>query len=62
LVLDEQERKNDNLIIELFNPVYDVDKKILKYDLTPDNITSIKLTGEFGESTLVIDGSIFYKR
>jgi len=29
------------VIVELYNPVYDVDKKILKYDVTPYNVTSI---------------------
>ena len=42
--------------MELFNPVYDSDKRTLKYEVTPDNATSIDLPGEFGQSTLVIDG------
>ena len=29
------------VIVELYNPVYDIDKKILKYDVTSDNTTSI---------------------
>jgi len=33
------------VIVELYNPVYDVDKKILKYDVAPDNVTSIELLG-----------------
>jgi len=39
----------------LFNPIYDSDKKVLKYDVTPDNTTSIGLPSEFGQTTLVID-------
>lgn len=55
-VLDE--RQQDTTIIELFNPVYDIEKKTLKYEVTLDNSTSIDLpTKVFGESTLVIDSS-----
>ena len=55
LVVDEQEGMQDVVIIELFNPVYDVYKKSLKYNVTPDNDTSIDLPSEFGESTMIID-------
>ena len=56
LVVDEQEgQQQDDAIVELFNPVYDVDKKSLKYDVTPDNATSINLPEEFGQIILVID-------
>jgi hypothetical protein len=55
LVVDDSEEQ-DTVIIELFNPVYDAKKKTLKYDVTPDNATSIELPSEFGQSTLVIDG------
>ena len=54
LVVDEQERQ-DATIVELFNPVYDFDKKILKYDVIPDNVKSIDLPKEFGLITLVVD-------
>ena len=54
LVVDEAD-KQDIAIIELFNPVYDSNKKVLKYKVTPDNATSIKLSSEFGQTTLVID-------
>ena len=55
LVLDEIEGKQDIAIVELFDPIYDSDKKTLKYDVIPDNATSIDLLGEFGQSTLIID-------
>ena len=55
LVVDEQEGEQDIAIVELFNPIYDKGKKTLKYDVIPDNATSIDLLGEFGLSTLVID-------
>lgn len=45
----------DIVIFELYNSVYDVDKKILKYDVTPDNATSIELPSEFGKTAMVID-------
>ena len=55
LVVDEQEGEQDMTIVELFSPVYDVNEKTLKYEVIPDNTTSIELPGEFGTSTLVID-------
>ena len=54
LVVDESE-KQDDVIVDLFNPVYDSDKKALKYEIIPDNATSISLPKEFGQSTLIID-------
>ena len=54
LVVDESE-KQDIAIIELFNPVYGVDTKALKYDTIPDNATSVDLQSEFGQTTMIID-------
>jgi hypothetical protein len=54
LVVDDTEEQ-DTVIIELFNPVYDAKNNTLKYDVTPDNATSIELPTEFAQSTLVID-------
>ena len=54
LVVDEQGGQNVT-IVELFNPVYDSDKKALKYDVIPYNATSIELPNEFGQTTIVID-------
>lgn len=55
LVVEEQEQ--DITLIELFNPVYDKDKKTLKYDITPYNTTHIEFLMELGESTLIIDAT-----
>ncbi|MGD1837443.1 MAG: hypothetical protein ACPKPY_05230 [Nitrososphaeraceae archaeon] len=55
LVIEEIEGHQDTAIIEVFNPVYDVDKKVLKYEAIPDNATSIDLPSEFGQNTLIID-------
>ena len=56
LVVDEQEgRQQDDVIVELFNPVYDSNKKTLKYEAIPDNATSIELPSEFGQNTMLID-------
>ena len=55
LVIDDQEEQ-DIVIVELFNPVYDSNNQTLKYEITPDNTTSIDLLNEFGQTTLVIDG------
>ena len=55
LVVDENEGKQNIAIVELFSPVYDSDKKTLKYEAIPDNATSIDLPKEFGQTTIVID-------
>ena len=55
LVVDEIEGKQDVVIVELFNPIYDVNEKTLKYEITPDNATSIDLPSEFIQITLFID-------
>lgn len=47
--------QQDDAIVELFNPAYDIDNKTLKYDVTSDNSTSIDFPSEFGQITLVID-------
>jgi len=48
LVVDESE-KQDNAIVELFNPIHNIDKKTLKHQATPDNVTSIELPSKFGQ-------------
>ncbi|MGD1834280.1 MAG: hypothetical protein ACPKQO_00980 [Nitrososphaeraceae archaeon] len=55
LVVDEQEGKQDVTIVELFNPIYDIDERTLKYEVTPDNATSVDLPSEFGPTSLIID-------
>ena len=55
LVVDDNIGQQDVAIMELFNPVYDPDKKALKYDVIPDNTTSIDLPNEFGHTTIIID-------
>ena len=55
LVVDEQEGKQDIAIVELFDPIYDSDKQVLKYNIIPDNVTSIELQKEFGQTTITID-------
>ena len=42
-------------IIELFNPVYDLDEKALKYEAMPDNATMIELPEDFEQTTMIID-------
>lgn len=58
LIVDELEEQQDIAILELFNPVYDEDKKILSYEITPDGETSVELDDEFGQSTMVIDARL----
>ncbi|MGD1838501.1 MAG: hypothetical protein ACPKPY_10655 [Nitrososphaeraceae archaeon] len=55
LVVDKQDGVQNVAIVELFNPVYDSEKKILKYEVTPNNATSIELPSEYGEATIIID-------
>ena len=57
IVVDDNEGQQDVTIVELFSPVYDSDKKALKYDVTPDNATSMDLPREFGQTTIVIDNN-----
>jgi len=54
LIVDEQEGQ-DIVIVDLFNPIYDIDKKTLKYEVTQDNSTSINISTKFGQVTLFID-------
>ena len=57
LVIDEQDGvQQDVAIVELFNPIYDTEKKTLKYEIITDNATSTELPSEFGQTTIVIDG------
>ena len=51
----EESKVQDIVILTLFNPVYDSNKKTLKYEVTSDNSTSVNLQSEFGQSTLIID-------
>ena len=60
LVVDGQEGKQDIIIVELFDPIYDSDKKILKYDIGPDNATFINILSEFGQNTIIIDNNNVY--
>ena len=43
-----------NLLLET-NPVYEMDKKIVKYRIPSDSVTPIDLPSEFGQTILVID-------
>ena len=54
-VLAVDDVKQDNAIIELFNPVYDIEKKTLKRKILQDDATLIELPSQFGQATLVID-------
>ncbi len=56
IVFDDEVQRH-LAVIELFNPEYDPEANTLKYDITAVNATApIVLPGEFGQSTLVIDG------
>ncbi|MGD1837103.1 MAG: hypothetical protein ACPKPY_03475 [Nitrososphaeraceae archaeon] len=55
IVVDDNEGQQNTAIIELFSPIYDSDKKALKYEVISDNATSIELSSEFEQLTLIID-------
>lgn len=56
LILDEKEgQQQDVAIVELFDPVYNSDKKTLEYNMHLDNTESIELVHEFGQATIIID-------
>lgn len=54
LIIDESEKQYD-AIVDLFDPVYDPNKKSLKYEISPVNASSIGLPSEFESITLVVD-------
>jgi hypothetical protein len=55
LIVDDGTKKQGIAIVELFNPIYYANNKMLKYNIFSNNTTSIDLPNEFGKSTLVID-------
>jgi hypothetical protein len=54
MVVDDIQGQDTSTMI-LFDPVYDENKKTLRYEVTPDNATSIELPKDLGKSTLIID-------
>ena len=59
IVLDDEVQRH-LAVIELFNPEYDPEANTLKYDIAAVNATTtgpIGLPGEFGQSSMVIDGA-----
>lgn len=54
LIVDDDNKKQDIAIVELFNPIYNATNKMLKYNIFSNNTTSIDLPNEFGQSILVI--------
>jgi hypothetical protein len=56
LVIDDVEGQND-IILELVNPLYNVDKRTLIYEIKTETIIPTSLR-EFGSTTLIIDASV----
>lgn len=54
LIVDDLHEQDTSTIV-LFDPVYDENKKTLRYDVTPDNATSIELPKDLEKSTLITD-------
>lgn len=56
LIMDEiNVQQQDIIIIELFNPVYDSNKKSLNYVIKADNNTLMELPKKTGQTTMIID-------
>ena len=55
IIVNDSEGQQDSTIIELFNPVYDPNKRSLKYEVISYNTTFIELPSEFEQTTIVID-------
>ena len=53
----EYEGNQDIMNVELTNPLHNPTAETLKYDIIPENATSLELPNEFGQSTLVINGT-----
>ena len=56
LVIDDVEGQND-IILELVNPLYNFDKRTLIYEIKTETIIPTSLR-EFGSTTLIIDASV----
>jgi hypothetical protein len=56
LVVDDTESQND-IIIELIDPLYDVDKRTLNYEIKTETTIPTSLR-QFGLSTIIIDASV----
>ena len=57
VVEDTQTGELETAIIELFDPVYDVNTNALTYTIMAENATSMNMPNEFGLSILVIDST-----
>jgi hypothetical protein len=55
IVENTQTGQLETSIIELFNPVYDINTNTLTYTIMGENGTSIELPSEFGQSVVVVD-------
>jgi len=58
LVVDNQDGQQYTAIVEVFNPIYDYNKKVLQYIVTPDNATAIDLPSEFIQTTMILDARL----
>jgi hypothetical protein len=59
LIVDDLQEQDTSTVV-LFDPVYDENKQTLRYEVTPDNATSIELPKDLGETTLIIDAHPTY--
>ncbi|MGD1837810.1 MAG: hypothetical protein ACPKPY_07105 [Nitrososphaeraceae archaeon] len=58
LIFDDEQMVQETFVIELYNPIYDMDKNTLKYDFTiVDNSTLDDLPLDIGHTALIIDGA-----
>ncbi|HZD36448.1 MAG TPA: hypothetical protein VE130_14690 [Nitrososphaeraceae archaeon] len=57
IVEDIQTGNLDTVVIESFNPIYDIATNSLTYTIMAENGTSMNMPSEFGQSVLVIDNN-----
>ena len=58
LVVDNQDGQQYTAIVEVFNPIYDSNKKVLQYIVILDNATYIDLPSEFIRTTMILDARL----
>ena len=62
LVINSVVNESDLVLMELIDPVYDMDKKTLQYSVVINNLTSIELYSIFDQATLLIDSTDYQDR
>ena len=62
LVINSDVNKSDLVLMELIDPIYDMDKKTLQYSVVINNLESVELYSIFDQTTLLIDSTDYQDR